>query len=95
MALTRSDARELFASECSFPARREAVVEAVGDAEVAAPNGEAVAVATVLERSEERRYESATELHSTLLANLDEDHVGRKRYDDRSTDPARTENVSF
>lgn len=95
MALTQSDTRELFARECSFPARREAVVEAVGDAEIRAPNGESVAVGTVLERSDETSYASVTELHSTLFANLCDDHIGRKRYDDRSANPKRDDDRSF
>jgi hypothetical protein len=95
MSLSPSDTRELFARECSFPTDRGAVTESVGEVDIAAPNGAPVAVETVLERSEETEFETVAELHSTVLANLDDDHVGRKHYDDRSSNPERGTELSF
>jgi hypothetical protein len=95
MAHRPADVREPLTRECSFPADRETVAEAVGEVEIAASDGESVTVETVLARSEETSFASPTELHTTILANLDDDHVGRTEYDDRSANPTREENRSF
>jgi hypothetical protein len=84
MALKPSRTRELFARECSFPSDREAVVETVGNVAIESPNGGETELETVLDRSDETAYESVEELHNTVMANLGDDHVGRKCYDDRS-----------
>ena len=89
MILRPSATRELFARQCSFPTERDAVVDAVGEVGVRSPNGEATDIQSVLERSSATTFESASELHSTVMANLPGDHVGRKRYDDRSRTPGR------
>lgn len=95
MPLRPSQTRELFDRECGFPTERDAVIERVGDAAIASPDGEPVSVETVLRRSEQARYASAADLHDTLMANLDDDHVGRTDYDDRSGNPRRETHVSF
>lgn len=95
MALDQSEILDLFGSDCSFPADRADVIEAVGDARIAAPNGDPVTIEAILERSNEATYSSAGELHSTVMCLLDEDHVGRKAYDDRSNNVARDEKLSF
>lgn len=84
MPLRPSNTRELFARQCRFPTDRAAVVDAVGDVQISSPDGEPTDVRTVLERSSTTTYASVAELHSTVMANLPGDHVGRKRYDDRS-----------
>ncbi|WP_251342843.1 hypothetical protein [Haloplanus halophilus] len=94
MILRPSDTRELFARKCDFPAEEAAVVDAVGDVGIDSPNGETTDVRTVLERSSATRYASAADLHSTVMANLPADHVGRKRYDDRSRTAVRTTELS-
>jgi hypothetical protein len=95
MSPTPSATRELFARECSFPTERDAVIDTVGDVVIASPNGDPTDVETVLERSEETNYGSVGELHSTVMANLGEGHVGRKRYDDRSSARRREAELSF
>ena len=95
MSLDVSDARELFAQECRFPAERTEVIAAVGDTTIEPPSGDGVDIGTILERSEETEYESVTELYNTLQANLDDDHIGRKHYDDRSSSPERGEQRSI
>ena len=95
MSPSPSDTRELFARECSFPTEREAVIDAVGDVVIASPNGDPTDLETVLERSEETSYGSVGELHSTVMANLGEGHVGRKHYDDRSSARRQETELSF
>lgn len=89
MVLRPSETRELFARQCSFPTGREAVVDAVGEVSVRSPNGDATTLRAVLERSSASTFASPADLHSTVMANLPGDHVGRKRYDDRSRTPGR------
>lgn len=95
MALDLSDARELFDRECSFPAERSEVIDAVGDRTIEPPSGTPVTAEEVIARSDMNRFESLSELHETLLTYLDDDHIGRKHYDDRSTDPTGRDEVSF
>ena len=95
MELRPSATRDVFARECTFPADQEAVVEAAGDVVVACPNGESVTVETVLDRTDQERYETVEALHGAVLGNLDGDYVGRKGYDDRSPNPQRDEELSF
>ncbi|MFC6953078.1 DUF5789 family protein [Halorubellus litoreus] len=84
-----------FETELSFPATHSDVLDTVGDVEIDPPNGDPVVVATVLERTDEEAYETATALHETVLANLDDDHIGRKHYDDRAANPSRNDEVSI
>lgn len=95
MPLSPSDTRAVFARECRFPAERSDVAEAVGDVAIDAPMGEPVHVRTILELSDVTVYDSADELHNTVMANLDADHVGRRYYDDRSPNHARDDTLSF
>ncbi|WP_276274168.1 hypothetical protein [Haloarcula litorea] len=95
MALQPAEARELFAQECSFPMDREAIIEAVGNVAIESPNGEASDFETVLTRGDETAYASVTELHSTVMANLEDDHIGRKHYDDRSDTVLRETELSL
>ncbi|MFB6074592.1 MAG: hypothetical protein ABEJ89_06235 [Haloarculaceae archaeon] len=95
MPFDPSETRDLFERECQFPAEHADVVASVGDADIGVPAGEAVAVQTVLERSDQERYESLSALHNTIMANLGEAHIGRKAYDDRSPNPRREDEVSF
>lgn len=87
--------RDHFEREVSFPASDDAVVDAVGDTRIDPPAGDPVAVAAVLEHSEETEYASAIELHETVLSNLGDDHIGRKHYDDRAANPGRSDDVSI
>lgn len=95
MALDPTDTRERVAEACSFPADQETVLDAVGSVTLASPGEDAVELATVLERSDQSTFESARELHHTVLANLGEEYVGRTEYDDRSTNVGRESQQSF
>ncbi|MFB6069446.1 MAG: hypothetical protein ABEJ76_00370 [Halanaeroarchaeum sp.] len=90
-----AEARDVIERACRFPADHEEVVESLEDESIRSPKGEPVPVESVLAVSDERRYESADDLHGTLLANLTEEHVGRKGYDDRAPNPGRDRDVSF
>lgn len=95
MPISPSDTYDLVAEACSFPASRDAVVDQAGSTMIAAQGGDAVALETVLDRSDQSRFRTARELHTTVVANLTDEHVGRKAYDDRSPNPARSADVSF
>lgn len=87
--------RDRFETALSFPVDRDHVMETVGDVEIDPPDGDPVSVATVLELTDEREYETAGALHETLLANLGDDHIGRKHYDDRAANPSHDDDVSI
>lgn len=74
---------------------REAITETVGNVAIESPNGDATDLETVLTRSDETAYASVTELHHTVMANLEDDHVGRKHYDDRSDTVLRETELSL
>jgi hypothetical protein len=95
MILRPSETRELFARQCSFPTGQSDVVDAVGEVGVRSPNGDTTDIRSVLERSSTSTFASAAELHNTVMMNLSGDHVGRKRYDDRSRTPARNTELSL
>lgn len=95
MALRPSNTHELFARECSFPIDRESVVDAVGDVAITSPHGEHVDVEGVLASSDETTFASVTELHTTVMANLPDEYIGRKYYDDRSTTAPQVTELSF
>jgi len=95
MALSPSETRDLFRQACQFPTDHETVVEAVGDVAITSENGGNTDVETVLERSDATTYGSVAELHETVMANLTDEHIGRKYYDDRSSATVRETEVSF
>jgi len=95
MILRPSETRELFARQCNFPTGQDAVVDAVGEVGVRSPNGDTTDLRSVLEWSSTSTFASAEELHNTVMANLPGDHVGRKRYDDRSRTPDRRVELSL
>jgi len=80
-----TDVPDLLARVGDFPTEHETLAESVDDVDVEAPNGETTALATALARSDDDRYRSAREAYTAVLANVGEDFVGRKRYDDRSS----------
>lgn len=95
MPMRPAAAHDLFEQECSFPADRATVVEAVGETAIAAPGGERTQIATVLEWADETRYASVDDLYCTLMANLPDEHIGRKHYDDRSSTHPRDTTHAF
>lgn len=95
MILRPSETRELFARQCNFPAGQDTVVDAVGEVGVRSPNGDTTEIRSVLERSSTTTFASVAELHSTVMANLPADHVGRRRYDDRARTARRTTQLSL
>lgn len=95
MPLSPSETRDLIAEECEFPANHEIVFELVGDRQIDSPDGDSVSLKDVLSRSENHQYETVAGLHHMILANLSDDHVGRKHYDDRSRNLHDRDQVSF
>ncbi|MFC6941560.1 hypothetical protein ACFQE8_16560 [Salinirubellus sp. GCM10025818] len=87
--------RDRLDEECTFPLETDRAAVLLENVRLDPPNGEPVELSTVLERDEETTYRSSRELHDSVLANLDERHVGRKHYDDRSRTPAREYELSF
>ncbi|MFC7096433.1 DUF5789 family protein [Halobaculum marinum] len=91
-----TEARAAFDRRIAFPADRDAVLEAVGDERLEAPNGDDTTVAAVLERADATAFDSADELYDTLLGFVGDAFVGRKFYDDRGDQTAvDTEQQSF
>ncbi|MFB6089665.1 MAG: hypothetical protein ABEJ97_01285 [Halobellus sp.] len=62
---------------------------------ITSQNGDGTDIETVLNRGDETTYASVEELHNTVMANLDDDHIGRKHYDDRSSAKAQDDELSF
>ncbi|AUV81754.1 hypothetical protein C2R22_08910 [Salinigranum rubrum] len=91
-----AETRNAFARQLTFPADRETVLAAVGDTTLEAPYGDPETIRTVLERTDESSFESADELFDTVLANVGEQYIGRKHYDDRGAQGGiETEEVHF
>ena len=90
-----AETRDLFASECDFPADRKAVIEAVGDVALDAPLGESESIGEILERTEQDEYRSVDELYDALITNVGDAFIGRKFYDDRSGNVQGHDEVSF
>jgi len=90
-----SDVRELVEGEVGFPVTRETLVNQVGDRTIESPDGGSTSIEAVLRRAEESEYRSAEEVYETILANLGEEYVGRKHYDDRGRNYSRSEDESF
>ncbi|WP_135304420.1 DUF5789 family protein [Haloarcula amylovorans] len=84
MAIEESEAQELFEEELDFPTDTETVVETVGDREIETQGGDNDTIGEVVKRSDTDEFESANELHTTMMNFLDADHVGRENYSDRS-----------
>ncbi|MFC7199135.1 DUF5789 family protein [Halospeciosus flavus] len=90
------DVREHLEQDQQYPADRETLVETFGDLEIEAPNGESTSVSDALERTEVETFHSVDEAYGALAGRLDEAHIGRKAYDDRSsTDRQDREEQSF
>ncbi|MBX0294784.1 hypothetical protein [Haloarcula nitratireducens] len=84
MAIQESEAQELFEEELDPPVDRETVIEQVGDREIETQGGENDTIGEILERSETEEFETADDIHTTMMNYLDADHVGRENYSDRS-----------
>jgi hypothetical protein len=84
-----TDTYDGFATKFNYPVDREEIIEAAGDTDIRAPTGPSDSLATVLERTETRTFQSPRELHEAILANLGEQYIGRKHYDDRGTNVDR------
>jgi len=79
-----------FATKFSYPIDSEEIIAAAGDTDIESPTGTPDTIATVLDRTETRTFRSPRELHETILGNLGEQYIGRKKYDDRGTSLDRT-----
>lgn len=91
-----AETRNTFARKLTFPADRETVLSAVGDEPIDAPYGDPETIRTVLGRTDESSFNSADELFDTVLANVGEQYIGRKHYDDRGAQGGiETEEVHF
>lgn len=70
--------------ELTYPIERDAVIERIGEVEVAAPDeADTETIATILGSLGPETYSSADELYNTIIGNVGEEHIGRKYYDDR------------
>ncbi|WP_136589100.1 DUF5789 family protein [Salinigranum halophilum] len=91
-----AETRNAFARQLTFPTDRETVLAEVGDQPLEAPYGDPETIRTVLERTDEASFNSADELFDTVLANVGDQYIGRKHYDDRGAQGGiETEEVHF
>ena len=91
-----AETRNLFARTLTFPVDREAVLDAVGGTELDAPYGDPETIREVIGRTDEPDFDSADELFDTVLANVGDQYIGRKHYDDRGAQGGiDTEEVHF
>lgn len=95
--------RSYLDEELSYPIDRETVIERIGGVEIEAPDrNDSETVAAIVDPLGEETYDSAGELYNTIIGNVDEEHIGRKFYDDRgqhsvdrSEGPEEERDVSF
>ncbi|WP_415379322.1 hypothetical protein [Halosimplex sp. TS25] len=78
-----TETRELFSESFDYPMDATAVAEEFGDVEIEAPTGDTTTVETVLARSNVTDYQSADDVFTAMMSNVDEAFIGRKYYDDR------------
>jgi hypothetical protein len=88
-----SETQQLFDQACNFPTEHRTVVDQLGDVVLTTQSGDSFTVEEVLELTDETDYRSADDLYNSLLANLDEEFVGVKHYDDRSGSTPGEESV--
>jgi len=70
--------------EVAFPVDREELKAQLDGVHLDAPNDDPVDLAEILDRTEETSYGSVEMLRNTALDRIDDRHIGRKYYDDRS-----------
>lgn len=95
MSLRPAETRERLRRACEYPADVATLVERVGETELRTPTGSTVRLERVLERCDASRFRSADSAHQTLMATLDDRHVGRKYYDDRGPNPVREDHLAL
>lgn len=89
--------------ELTYPIDHNTVIEQIGEIEVEAPDQEdSETIATIIGSLGPETYDSADELYRTIVGNVDEEHIGRKYYDDRgqhsvdtSEGPQEDSDISF
>ena len=79
------ETRDLFVRNVEFPATKDSVIAAVGEAELDDPSGGTESIAVILDRTEVAEFRSADDLYDTLLSRVGEQFIGQKYYDDRGT----------
>ncbi|MFB6093704.1 MAG: hypothetical protein ABEJ77_02020 [Halanaeroarchaeum sp.] len=95
MTHSPSDARDLIAREVTFPANVDEAVSELEDESIRSPHGDPVSLETILSVTDEEEFDSPSALHSTVMAHLSKQHVGRPNYDGRAHNPNDDDHVSF
>lgn len=78
-----SDVRDHLEQECDFPVDQETLVEQLGDIDLEPTTTSPETIATVLDRTETNSYQTADDVYTALIGNVDDGYIGRKHYDDR------------
>lgn len=78
-----TELRDGIAGDIEFPANRATVVERIGDRELEAPDGQSETVREVLDRAGVHSFVSVDDVYQSIVGNLSDAYIGRKRYDDR------------
>jgi hypothetical protein len=84
-----TETQQLFRQSLEYPMDAAAAADAFGDVEIEAPTGDTTTVEAVLERSNVSTYESADDVFTAMMSNVDESFIGRKYYDDRGDNQPR------
>lgn len=95
--------RTFLGEELSYPIDQESVIEQIGTVEIEAPDqDDSETIATIVDSLGRETYGSADELYNTIIGNVNEEHIGRKFYDDRgqhsvdsSEGPEEERDISF
>ena len=95
--------RSYLDEELSYPIDQESVIERIGTVEIEAPDrDDSETIATIVDSLGRETYGSADELYKTIIGNVNDQHIGRKFYDDRgqhsvetSEGPEEERDVSF
>lgn len=67
----------------AFPVAHTTVIDKVGPLSIQSPSGNSITVKEILDPVKIEAYDSAMDLYSTIVGNLDDSFIGRKYYDDR------------
>lgn len=95
--------RSYLNEDLSYPIERETVIEQIGAVEMEAPDqNDSETIAAIVDPLGEETYDSADELYNTIIGTVDDEHIGRKFYDDRgqhivdrSEGPEEERDISF
>ncbi|MFB6282912.1 MAG: hypothetical protein ABEK59_03130 [Halobacteria archaeon] len=82
--MKHQDVKQLLNQAHEYPIDHDSVMESLGEVEVEAPGGGKMNLKEILEHTSQDKYHTVDDIYHTLMANLDENFIGRKHYCDRA-----------